>query len=235
MIISLISIFLVKDNNPFITSLILVSVILFSIIITLIITKILSLTLLKGAPSSFTLELPPYRKPEIIKTIIRSVVDRTLIILGKSLLIALPAGIIIFLITNININNMNIFYYITNFIDNFARFFGLDGVILSSFILGIPANEIVIPIMLMGYSNLSVMTEYTSLEVLKNIFITNGWTNITCICVIIFSLLHFPCATTIISIYKETKSKKWTILSILIPFILGLTLCLIVNLISHIY
>ena len=234
MIISLISMFLVTGNNPFMASLILVLVILFSIIITLIVTKILSLTLLKGSPSSFTLELPPYRKPEILKTIVRSVVDRTLVILGKSLLVALPAGIIIFLLANININNMNILYHITNFLDEFARIFGLDGVILSSFILGIPANEIVIPIMLMGYSNLSVMTEYKSLEVLKNIFITNGWTNVTCICVIIFSLLHFPCATTIISIYKETRSKKWTILSILIPFILGLILCLIVNLISHI-
>ena len=234
MIISLISMFLVTGNNPFMASLILVLVILFSIIITLIVTKILSLTLLKGSPSSFTLELPPYRKPEILKSIVRSVVDRTLVILGKSLLVALPAGIIIFLLANININNMNILYHITNFLDEFARIFGLDGVILSSFILGIPANEIVIPIMLMGYSNLSVMTEYKSLEVLKNIFITNGWTNVTCICVIIFSLLHFPCATTIISIYKETRSKKWTILSILIPFILGLILCLIVNLISHI-
>ena len=234
MIISLISMFLVTGNNPFMASLILVLVILFSIIITLIVTKILSLTLLKGSPSSFTLELPPYRKPEILKTIVRSVVDRTLVILGKSLLVALPAGIIIFLLANININNMNILYHITNFLDEFARIFGLDGVILSSFILGIPANEIVIPIMLMGYSNLSVMTEYKSLEVLKNIFITNGWTNVKCICVIIFSLLHFPCATTIISIYKETRSKKWTILSILIPFILGLILCLIVNLISHI-
>jgi len=235
MIISLISIFLAKDNNPFIASLILVTVILFSIIITLIVTKILSITLLKGSPSSFVLELPPYRKPEIIKTIIRSVLDRTLVILGKSILVALPSGIIIFLLANININSMNILYYITNFLNGFAKIFGLDGVILSSFILGIPANEIVIPIMLMGYSNLSVMTEYTSLEVLKNIFIINGWTNVTCICVIIFSLLHFPCATTIISIYKETRSKKWTILSILIPFILGLILCLIVNLISHIW
>jgi len=230
MIISLITMFLVRDKNPFYASLILVLVILFSIIITLIITKVLSLTLLKGKPSSFTLELPPYRKPEILKTIVRSVFDRTFIILGKSLLIALPAGIVIFLLANININNITILSHINNFLDPFANFFGLDGVILTSFILGLPANEIVIPLMLMGYSNLSVMTDYTSIEVLKNIFITNGWTNITCICVIIFSLLHFPCATTLISIYKETRSKKWTILSILIPLSLGLFICFIVNL-----
>ena len=235
MIISLISMFLVKDKDPFIASIILVLVILFSIVITLIVTKILSKTLLKGSPSSFTLELPPYRKPEVIKTIIRSIFDRTLVVLGRSLLIALPAGIIIFLLANVYINNITILTYITNFLDGFARLFGLDGVILTSFILGIPANEIVVPIMLMGYSNLSVMTEYTSLEVLKNIFITNGWTNITCICVIIFSLLHFPCATTLISIYKETNSKKWVILSILIPLSLGLLFCLIINIFSHIW
>ena len=235
MIITLISMFLVKNKNPLATSLILVLIILFSIIVTLIITKILSITLLKGKPSSFTLELPPYRKPEILKTIVRSIFDRTLIVLGKSLLIAVPAGIIIFLIANITINNITILSHITNFLDGFAKIFGLDGVIITSFILGVPANEIVIPIMLMGYSNLSVMTEYSSLEVLKNIFVTNGWTNITCICVIVFSLLHFPCATTLLSIYKETNSKKWTIASILIPLSLGLILCYIINLFSHIW
>ena len=235
MIIALISMFLVSNNNPFMASLILVLVILFSIIVTLIVTKILSLTLLKGKPSSFTLELPPYRKPEILKTIIRSVFDRTFVILGKSLMVALPAGIIIFLFANINVNSISILSYITNFLDGFSQFFGLDGVILTSFILGLPANEIVIPIMMMGYSNLSVMTDYASLDVLKNIFVTNGWTNITCICVIIFSLLHFPCATTLISIYKETSSKKWVMFSILIPLCLGLFFCFIVNLFSHVW
>lgn len=229
MIISLITIFLVRDQNPFIASLILVLVILFSIIVTLIITKILSHTLLKGSPSSFTLELPPYRKPEILKTIIRSIFDRTLVVLGRSLLVALPAGIIIYLFANISINNITILSRITMFLDSFARIFGLDGVILTSFILGFPANEIVIPIMLMGYSNLSIMTDYASLDILKNIFVLNGWTNITCICVIVFSLLHFPCATTLISIYKETNSIKWTILSILIPLCLGFLFCLFIN------
>lgn len=235
MIIALISMFLVSNNNPFMASLILVLVILFSIIVTLIVTKILSLTLLKGKPSSFTLELPPYRRPEILKTIIRSVFDRTFVILGKSLMVALPAGIIIYLFANINVNSISILSYITNFLDGFSQFFGLDGVILTSFILGLPANEIVIPIMMMGYSNLSVMTDYASLDVLKNIFVTNGWTNITCICVIIFSLLHFPCATTLISIYKETGSKKWVMFSILIPLCLGLFFCLLVNLFSHVW
>ena len=235
MIISLITMFLVKDQNTFIASLILVLVILFSIIVTLIVTKILSMTLLKGSPSSFTLELPPYRKPEILKTIVRSIFDRTFVVLGRSLLVALPAGIIIFLLAIISVNDITILSHITGFLDGFAKIFGLDGVILTSFILGLPANEIVVPIMLMAYSNLSVMTEYTSLETLKNIFVINGWNNITCICVIIFSLLHFPCATTLISIYKETNSKKWTILSILIPLSLGLLFCFIANLFNHIW
>ncbi len=232
MIIALISMFLVKDSNPLIASLILVLVITLSIIMTFIITKILSLTILKGKPSSFILELPPYRKPEIIKVIIRSVFDRSIVILSKSLCIAIPAGIIIFLLSNIKFGDITILAHITSFLDNFAKVFGLDGVILTSFILGLPANEIVIPIMLMGYSNLSVVTNYTSLESLKLILESNGFTIITCICTIIFALFHFPCATTLLSIHKETNSIKWTLLSILIPLCVGLSLCFIVKSIS---
>ncbi len=235
MIIAFITMFLVPRQNPLLASLILVLVILFSIIITLITTKILSITILKGTPSSFTLELPPYRKPEIIKTILRSVVDRTFIVLGRSLLVALPSGMIIFLLANVMINKFTILYYITNFLDTFARFFGLDGVILTSFILGFPANEIVISIMLMAYSNTNIISNYSSLESLKQIFIDNGWTYLTSICVIIFSLLHFPCATTLLSIKKETNSIKWTILSIIIPFSLGLLLCLITRIIFNLF
>lgn len=235
MIISLITMFLVKGNNPILGSLILVLVILFSIIVTLLVTKILSITLLKGSPSSFTLELPPYRKPEIFKTIVRSVFDRSFVILGKSLTIALPAGILIYLLANLHINNITILTHITALLDNFARIFGLDGVILTSFILGLPANEIVIPIMIMGYSNLSVITNYTSLDTLKELFILNGWNNITCLSTIIFTLLHFPCATTLVTIYKETNSKKWVILSILIPFSLGLFFAYIINFIGRIW
>lgn len=235
MIIAFITMFLVPRQNPLLASLILVLVILFSIIITLITTKILSITILKGTPSSFTLELPPYRKPEIIKTILRSVVDRTFIVLGRSLLVALPSGMIIFLLANVMINKFTILYYITNFLDTFARFFCLDGVILTSFILGFPANEIVISIMLMAYSNTNIISNYSSLESLKQIFIDNGWTYLTSICVIIFSLLHFPCATTLLSIKKETNSIKWTILSIIIPFSLGLLLCLITRIIFNLF
>ena len=233
-IITLISMFLVKDNNPLLASIILVLVIIFSVIVTLIVSNILSITLLKGEPSSFTLELPMYRKPEIIKTIIRSVYDRTLVILGKSLLVAIPAGLIIYILANVNINDVSILASICNIVNPIAKIFGLDGVILTSFILGVPANEIVIPIMLMGYSNTSVIGSY-QIESLKNILINNGWNSIKCICVIIFTLLHFPCATTIISIKKETNSNKWTILSIIIPLLLGLTICLIINLVSKIF
>lgn len=230
MIIALITMFLVSDNNPLIASLILVLVIAFSILITLLISKILSLTILKGSASAFTLELPPYRKPEIVKTIVRSVYDRTLVIMGKSILVAIPSGIIIYLLANLRIDNVSILSYLVNVLNPFAKVFGLDGVILASFILGFPANEIVIPIMMMGYANLSVISEYTSLESLKVLFVSNGWTVVTSICVIIFSLLHFPCATSLMAIKRETKSIKWTLLSIVIPLVLGLTLCFIVNL-----
>ena len=234
MIIALISMFLVTNNNPLMSSLILVLVIMFSVIITLIVSKILSKTLLKGKPSSFTLELPPYRKPNIIKTIIYSIYNRTLVILGKSLMVALPCGIIIFLLSNISINNMTLLSYLIDYIDSFAKLFGLDGVILTSFILGLPANEIVVPIMLMGYSNLNVLTDYSSLTSLKQLFIDNGWTYITCICTIIFTLFHFPCATTLIAIKKETNS-KWMIISILLPLLIGLLLCFIVNTIAYLW
>lgn len=234
-IIALISMFLVRNNNPIISSLILVLVIVFSIMITLIVSYILSITLLKGTPSSFTLELPMYRKPEIIKTIVRSIYDRTLVILSKSLLVAIPAGIIIYMLANININNISILLHICNILNPFAKIFGLDGVILTSFILGVPANEIVIPIMIMSYSNTSIISNYSSINYLKEILINNGWNTIKSICVIVFTLLHFPCATTIMAIKKETNSIKWTILSIIIPLVTGLFLCLIINQISKIF
>lgn len=234
MIIALISMFLVKDYNNFKASLILVLIIIFSVVITLIVTKILSKTILKGEPSSFTLELPTYRKPEILKTILRSIYDKALVILGKSLIITIPTGIIIYTLANINIGSNSILASICNFINPFAKIFGLDGVILTSFILGLPANEIVIPIMMMSYSNAGVISSYSSLVSLKELFLNNNWDVIKCICTIVFTLFHFPCATSIMAIKKETNSIFWTILSIIIPLLLGLFICFIINSLSYI-
>ena len=184
---------------------------------TLLITKLLSKTVLKGVPSSFVLELPPYRKPQIGKVLIRSIFDRTLLVLARAIKVAAPAGVIIWLFSNIYIKDINILTYVANFFDPFAKLMGLDGYILTAFILGMPANEIVLPIILMSYAKSKTLINLDDTFNIGNILIQNGWTFITAINVMIFTLLHFPCTTTLITIKKETKNLKWTALSFLIP------------------
>ena len=184
---------------------------------TLLITKVLSKTVLKGVPSSFMLELPPYRKPQIGKVLVRSIFDRTLFVLGRAISIAAPAGIVIWLLANIHIQDASILTYVANFFDPFAKIMGLDGYILTAFILGIPANEIVLPIILMSYTSSSTLVDLEDTFSIGRILLENGWTLITAINVMIFTLLHFPCSTTLLTIYKETKSIKWTILSFALP------------------
>ena len=233
MIIAIITIFFVGLNNTFtsslLSSLLLVLVICFSVFITLFISKILSKTILKGMPSSFILELPPYRKPQYIKVIIRSIIDRTLYVLGRAVVVAIPAGIIIYILSNVYIGSSSILTICTNFLDPFADLLGLDGVILFAFILGFPANEIVVPIIIMAYMKSGVLIEYESLASLKEILVNNGWTILTAINFIIFALIHFPCSTTLLTIKKETKSTKWTMLSFIIPLFVGISLCFIVT------
>lgn len=211
----------------FLSALILVLVILFGIFMTFITSKLLSKTLLKGMPSSFALELPPYRRPQIGKVIIRSIFNRTLFVLARAVIVAAPSGLIIWLFANININNVSILNYCTNFLQPFAELIGLDGVILMAFILGMPANEIVVPIMLMTYLAQGSLTEINDLDVMKNLLVSNGWTIVTAINMILFSLMHWPCATTCLTIRKETGSLYWTIVAILLPTICGLSVCFI--------
>ncbi len=232
-LIAIISIFIVSDTsnklkNTTISALTLLLVIIFSVLITLIISKILSKTILKEKTSTFTLELPPYRKPKIINTIIRSILDRTIFVLGRALYITIPAGIIIWLCTNISINEQTILTIISNFLEPLGKLTGLDGKILLAFLLGLPANEIVIPLLLMIYSNTTTITDY-NIQELSSLLIQNGWTIVTAICFIIFTICHFPCGTTTLTIKKETQSIKWTILSVLIPTITGLLLCFIIS------
>ena len=218
--------------NTTINVLLLTLVILLSIFITFIVSKILSKSILKGENSFFVLELPAYRKPQIIKVLIRSLIDRTLKILLRSVVVAAPAGLIIWILTNINIDNINILNHIANFLNPLGILLGLDGMILTAFILGFPANEIVLPIIIMGYISSNVMMDINDLEVIKNLFISNGWTLKTAICMIIFMVFHFPCSTTMITIYKETKNILLTIISFLLPFFIGVILCLIVRFIG---
>ena len=220
--------------NTTINVLLLTLVILIAVFITFFSSKILSKTILKGNNSFFILELPSYRKPQILKVLVRSLIDRTLKILGRAILISAPTGLIIWLLTNITIGNSNIITIIANFLNDFGLLLGLDGVILTAFILGFPANEIVLPIIIMTYLSSNTMMDINDINLIKDLFISNGWTIITAICMIIFIIFHFPCSTTLITIYKETKSIKWTLLSFFLPLIIGITLCMLVNFIFNI-
>ncbi len=233
--ITIITIFFVgiSSNNSFLSVLILTMVILLGFLLTFLVSYFLSKTVLKGLPSSFTLELPPYRRPQVGKVIIRSILDRTIFVLGRAVIIAIPAGALIWLLGNININNLSLLNYIADFLDPFARAIGLDGVILLSFILGFPANEIVIPIMLMIYLSTGQIIEFESLESLRQILVNNGWTFVTALCMLVFTLCHFPCSTTCLTIKKETGSIKWTLLAIFLPTTIGVILCFIINQIAN--
>lgn len=192
-------------------------------------SKLLSKTILKGVPSSFILELPPYRKPQLGKIIIRSIFDRTIFVLLRALQVAAPAGLVIWLFANIGIDGTSILSLIANFLDPFASIMGLDGYILTAFIFGIPANEIVLPIILMCYLNGSSLVNISDYAAIGEILINNNWTILTAINVMIFTVLHFPCTTTLLSIKKETGSFKWTALSFVLPTVCGILICMITN------
>ena len=203
-----------------------IAVIIIGVIVTLIVSKILSKTILKGMPSSFMLELPPYRTPQFGKILVRSIFDRTLFVLGRAVSIAIPAGIIIWLFANINISGISLLTHVANFLNPFAKLMGLDGYILTAFILALPANEIVLPIILMSYTAGGSLMQIDDLSNISNILIGNGWTILTAINVMLFCLMHFPCSTTLITIKKESGSLKWTALAFLIPTFLGIITCM---------
>ncbi len=232
-LISIITMFFVGSKIGFLSSLtstlLLVCAIVLSVIMTLLVSKFLSKTFLKGIPSSFALELPPYRSPQISKVIVRSIFDRTIFVLGRAITVAAPAGIIIWLLANISVGSSTLLSQCALFLDPFAKLIGLDGYILFAFILGFPANEIVMPIVIMSYLSCGELTEFSGLFELKALLVANGWTWITALCTMIFSLFHFPCATTCLTIKKETGSIKYTLLSIILPTVLGIICCFIVS------
>ncbi len=215
--------------SPVLSALLLTAAIVLGVGITFAVTKLLSETLLRGVPSSFTLELPPYRKPQIGKVLVRSVFDRTLFVLGRAAAVAAPAGLVIWLMANITAGGVSILAHCAAFLDPFARLMGLDGVILLAFILGFPANEIVIPIIIMAYTAQGSILELDSLAQMKDLFVQNGWTWVTAVSVMLFSLNHWPCSTTLLTIKKETGSLKWTALAAAIPTGVGVALCILFN------
>ncbi|MBQ9832524.1 MAG: ferrous iron transporter B [Clostridia bacterium] len=216
------------------SSLMLVMIIVCGVLATFWVSKLLSKTLLKGIPSSFTLELPPYRRPQFGKVIVRSIFDRTLLVLSRAACVAFPAGIVLWIMANVNIGETTLFAYCTAFLDPFAKIIGLDGVILLAFILALPANEIVMPIIIMGYMASGTISQMPNLSQLHGLLVTNGWNMTTAICTMLFSLFHWPCSTTLLTVKKETGSLIWTLASAVIPTLLGIVVCAVVTLVFRI-
>ena len=216
-------------------SAILALVIVLAVMITLGVSKLLSETVLRGVPSSFTLELPPYRTPQFGKVLIRSVLDRTLFVLGRAAAVAAPTGLVIWLLANTGSGGISTLSRLSGFLDPVGRIMGLDGVIILAFILGLPANEIVIPIIMMCYVSGGSLVGCASLPELKNLLVSNGWNTVTAINTVIFTVFHWPCSTTLLTVKKETGKARCAISAALIPTVIGTVLCIAVNLVSHIF
>ena len=238
MLITISSIFIASyfanQYSSIISTIVVLLVVLLGIILTLIISNILSITILKGEKTSFILELPPYRKPQIIKTITQSIINKIIFVLGRAILIAAPAGIVIWLLANISINDITLLNYVANFLNPFAEIIGLDGYILTAFILGLPANEIVLPIILMSYLSNNQLIRIDDIKSIGEILIQNGWTILTAINTMIICLLHFPCSTTLLTIKKESGKWRWVALSFVLPTICGIMICIFTTFVYNI-
>lgn len=231
-IIAVITMFFVTAKGfggSLLSALILLGVIILGVTMTLIMSRLLSQTVLKGIASSFTLELPSYRKPQFAKVLVRSLLDRTVFVLGRACTAAAPCGLIIWLLANIHAGESTLLAHIAGFLDPVGSLMGLDGVILLAFILGFPANEIVVPVIIMTYMAQGTLTDISDTAQLHALFTENGWTMTTALCMMIFTLFHFPCATTCMTIKKETGSLKWTALGFILPTLTGALLCMLVN------
>ncbi|MRS02239.1 ferrous iron transporter B [bacterium] len=218
-LIMLATVFVAASFSPVVSSFVaagaVLMVVLIGVFFTLLMSWILSKTVLKGEASAFTLELPPYRKPNFSRILYTSIIDRTIFVLFRAIQTAAPAGAVIWILANIDINGVSLAREIANFLNPFGLLLGLDGVILLAYIIAIPANEIVVPTMIMVYAGVGMMTDAPAFSELRTLLIDgNGWTMLTAVNLMLFSLLHNPCATTIMTIYKETKSIKWTTLSV---------------------
>lgn len=223
-----------SGENTVLSALIVTLMVLVGIATTFLVSKLLVKTCLKGMPSSFILEMPPYRKPQVLKVIVRSVFDRTIFILWRAVKVAAPAGLVIWLLANLSVGGNTLLSYIVGFLNPLGKLMGMDGSILTGFVLGMPANEIVLAVTMMCYSAGGSLTEVAGIGQLAPLFASLGWTPITAINIMIFSLLHFPCMTTLLTIRKESGSAKWTAVAFLLPTVLGILVCMATNLLYHI-
>lgn len=210
-------------------ALLLTGVIAASVGLTLLVSRILSATVLRGEAVAFALELPPYRMPQIGRVIVRSVRDRTLFVLARAAAVAAPAGVLIWILANVQIGNTAILSHITAFLDPAARVFGIDGVILLAFILGFPANELVMPLIVMGYLSSGTIASGVDFASFRALLLANDWTVQTALCTLVLTVAHAPCSTTCLTILRETRSAKWTLAAVLIPAGIGLALCILIH------
>jgi ferrous iron transport protein B len=222
-----------------------VGIAVLGILFSLVVSWGLSKSVLRGEASAFSLELPPYRPPRILQTLYTSLIDRTIFVLWRAIVFAVPAGVVIWLVANIHIGDLSLAEHFIHWSNPFALFFGLNGVILLAYIIAIPANEIVIPTILMltvlstGLTDMGsgsgVMFELDSATGTAEILQAGGWTLLTGLNLMLFSLLHNPCSTTIYTIYKETNSLKWTLVSTFLPIVLGLIVTFFTTQIWHLF
>ena len=233
-LIALISMFFVAGEGlwgSFTSAAMLMGAVVLSVAMTLWASRFLSRTVLKGEPSSFSLELPPYRMPQVGQVLVRSILDRTLFVLGRAVAVAAPAGLLIWTAANVSVGGESVLLRLAGILEPLGRLMGLDGIILLAFLLGFPANEIVVPCILMGYLSTGTLTDYGSLAELQELLADHGWTAATALSALLFTLFHFPCGTTCLTIWRETRSWKWTALAVALPTCIGVALCVGVHLV----
>ena len=228
-LLALITLFLVGQGGSLVGAAALLGVLLRGVAATLGCTRLLTATVLKGTPSAFALELPPFRRPRVGQVVVRSLLDRTVFVLARAVAVAAPAGGVIWLLANITVGDATILAHITGFLDPLGQLMGLDGVILTAFLLGWPANEIVMPVMLMAYLAQGSLVDMDQLTGVGALLEAQGWTMTTAVCTLLFTLFHWPCSTTCLTIYRESKSLKWTLVAVAVPTLLGVGLCILVN------
>ena len=228
-LLALITLFLVGQGGSLVGAAALLGVLLLGVAATLGCTRLLTATVLKGTPSAIALELPPFRRPRVGQVVVRSLLDRTVFVLARAVAVAAPAGGVIWLLANITAGDTTILAHITGFLDPVGQLMGLDGVILTAFLLGWPANEIVMPVMLMAYLAQGSLVDMDQLTGVGALLEAQGWTMTTAVCTLLFTLFHWPCSTTCLTIYRESKSLKWTLVAVAVPTLLGMGLCVLVN------
>ena len=234
-LLAIVTVFFAGDDmrSSFRAAAMMSALILFSVGVTFAASALLGRTVLRGEPSSFVLEMPPYRRPQIGHVIVRSVLDRTVFVLGRAVMTAAPVSLLIWILANISLSGETLLQRLADSMQPLGSLIGLDGVMLLAFLLGLPANEIVLPVALTAYLGTGSLTDYESMQSLHMLLTAHGWTLLTASCFLIFTLFHSPCATTLLTVYKETRSRRWTFAAFLLPTVIGTVLCMILVGIAH--